>query len=183
MKRNKLGQFVKGHEPYNYWLGKKRDLATGRKISKVLKGRLLPVETRLKMSLARKGKSQWWHKGVPLSEEHKKKIGRKGAVHWNWQGGLSLINDRHDSTQYKEWRKEVYKKDNYTCQICGTRKEGKNKIILNADHIKQWALYPELRYEISNGRTLCVECHRMTPTFGGKLRVVKEVVPYDWKTS
>ena len=33
---------------------------------------------------------------------------------------------------------------------------------MNADHIKPWAYYPELRYDINNGRTLCVEHHRLT---------------------
>lgn len=73
--------------------------------------------------------------------------------HWNWQGGISLINDRRDSTEYKEWRQKVYTRDNFRCVKCGS------KLKLNAHHIKSWKYYPELRYELSNGITLCEKCH------------------------
>lgn len=67
------------------------------------------------------------------------------------------------SWDYAKWRQEVYKRDNFTCQICKAR-----GVKLNADHIKPFSLYPELRLELSNGRTLCVECHLKTPTYGGR---------------
>lgn len=43
--------------------------------------------------------------------------------------------------------------------------EMEKKIILNADHIKPFADYPELRFAIDNGRTLCKECHRKITIF------------------
>lgn len=76
-----------------------------------------------------------------------------GEDHWNWQGGISKLNDRHDSHEYKKWRLEVYKKDNYCCVKCNSKKN------INAHHIYSWKHHPELRYEISNGITLCEECH------------------------
>ena len=66
-----------------------------------------------------------------------------------------------DSPQAKAWRFAVYKRDKFTCQHC--QAVGK---YLNADHIKPWSQYPDLRFDLSNGRTLCVDCHRKTPTFG-----------------
>lgn len=60
-----------------------------------------------------------------------------------------------------EWKKAVFERDNYTCQICKTR-----GVKLEADHIKPYEYFPELRLELSNGRTLCVPCHRQTPTWG-----------------
>lgn len=67
------------------------------------------------------------------------------------------------SQKYLVWRKQVFNRDNYTCQMCGER-GGR----LCADHIKPFAHYPELRTELSNGRTLCVDCHKLTPTYGGR---------------
>lgn len=56
-----------------------------------------------------------------------------------------------------DWRKAVFARDNYTCQICKVR-----GTYLEADHIKPWAYFPELRFELSNGRTLCRKCHDKT---------------------
>lgn len=77
----------------------------------------------------------------------------KGSDHWNWKGGISIINDNRDSALYKEWRKNVYQRDNYKCQYCGSKEK------LNAHHLKSWKKYPELRYDINNGITLCEKCH------------------------
>lgn len=72
------------------------------------------------------------------------------------------------SWAYKAWRTLVFERDNYTCQDCGLHNEkglGKS-IILHADHIKPFALFPDLRFEVSNGRTLCFPCHKRTNTWG-----------------
>lgn len=93
-----------------------------------------------------------------------------GEKHWNWKGGSSgeaiLIRM---SSLYKQWRKAVFERDNYTCQKCGAKSCKGVSVILNADHIKPFSLYPELRFDASNGRTLCVSCHKKTDTFGIKL--------------
>lgn len=64
------------------------------------------------------------------------------------------------SAKYKAWRTLVFERDNYTCVQCNSTG------YLHGDHIKPFALYPELRFEVSNGRTLCVPCHKKTRTYG-----------------
>jgi hypothetical protein len=86
----------------------------------------------------------------------------RGEKSYRWKGGITEENNRiRTSMEYRVWREDVFKRDDYTCQECGER-GGR----LNADHIKPFAFFPELRLEISNGRTLCEECHRKTPTYG-----------------
>lgn len=77
----------------------------------------------------------------------------KGEEHWNWKGGISKNNDRHDSNEYKEWRQAVYERDKYKCVKCGSKEK------INAHHILSWKYYPEQRYNINNGITLCEKCH------------------------
>lgn len=77
-----------------------------------------------------------------------------GENHWNWKGGVMKGRKDRNLGVYKNWRKEVFERDNYTCQHCSRRGGW-----LEADHIKAWVDYPELRYETANGRTLCRPCH------------------------
>jgi hypothetical protein len=81
---------------------------------------------------------------------------RKGDRHPNWKGGISSERDKVKiSKEYKEWRESVYKKDNYVCQKCN-HSEGKT---LQAHHILNYSEYPNLRFDVTNGITLCTNCH------------------------
>lgn len=87
---------------------------------------------------------------------------KRGNEHYNWKGGITPVNDKiRRSKEYKRWRLAVLKRDNYTCVLCGDSSKE-----LNVDHIKKFADFPELRLDLNNGRTLCVDCHRKTPTWG-----------------
>lgn len=107
-----------------------------------------------------------WIGGWKMSDESKQKIrdSKTGSKNPSWKGGITPERKKaYFSSDYKLWRKSVFERDNYTCKICGS--VGGE---LNADHIKPWALYQELRYDINNGRTLCKECHKKTDTYGNK---------------
>jgi len=102
--------------------------------------------------------------GIPHTEETKRKIALKhiGLIPWN-KGMKTSYSDTalRSCEEYKEWRLRIQKRDDYVCQICFVRGG-----VLQVDHIKPWAKFPELRLELTNGRTLCVSCHRKTDTYG-----------------
>lgn len=76
--------------------------------------------------------------------------------HNAWKGGITKLTQRGRGTKiYKEWKWAVIKRDK-CCVWCGSTEK------LEADHIKRWSTHPELRYEITNGRTLCMKCHNKT---------------------
>ena len=91
-------------------------------------------------------------------------IGLKGNGNPNYIDGRNPINKSiRNSKEYKNWRESVFRRDNYTCVWCG-----KVGWTLHADHIKPFSKYPDLRLELSNGRTLCKHCHEQTPTYKNK---------------
>lgn len=128
-------------------------------------------EHKKKISEAHKKIGSPWlidKKRKPFSEAHRKNISLSRKGNWvaennpNWKGGITPINQKiRKSPEYKEWRKAVFERDDYTCQICGQIGG-----TLQVDHIKPFSLFPKLRFRISNGRTLCVLCHRETDTYG-----------------
>lgn len=172
-------------------------------LSKSRKGKKLSLEHRKALSLAKIGIKHGhktnngnvaWNKGIPhtpelkaklkitrarqvmkpRSEEFRRKMSenRKGDKWYTWRGGITPINRAiRNQVEYKLWREAVFKRDNWTCVFCFV-KGG----TLNADHIKPFAYYPELRFALDNGRTLCVSCHKTTDTYGGKCKNDKRTI-------
>lgn len=108
-----------------------------------------------------------------MTTEHKDRISRskRGASNPMWNGGSSAEHKRIWGTrEYREWRKAVFERDGYAC-VLGGKAHGKR---LNADHIKPFATYLQLRFVVANGRTLCVPCHRKTPTYGVKKKYAEK---------
>jgi 5-methylcytosine-specific restriction endonuclease McrA len=83
------------------------------------------------------------------------------------------------------WRKTIFERDDYTCQMCGKRGDR-----LNADHypkalselISEHKIrsYSDARncselWDINNGRTLCVPCHKTTETYAFKKYQLKAI--------
>jgi 5-methylcytosine-specific restriction endonuclease McrA len=78
--------------------------------------------------------------------------GLKGSLNPNWQGGMP--RRPHNSPEHIEFRKLVFKRDNFTCQDCGER-----GVKINAHHIVPVSVDISLIGELTNGVTLCHECH------------------------
>lgn len=164
-----------------YWLGKKR---TGQGIGLWMKGKKWSESQRKKMEgrfageknpnfgrvfskevRKRMGDSK---RGRVTSQETKEKLrlAHLGAKSHLWKGGISPLNKIiRRSLGYRIWREAVFKRDDWTCQNCKIR-GGE----LHPHHIKPFAYFPELRFEISNGVTLCAKCHKLTDSYAGKGR-------------
>ncbi len=131
-----LRPLVNGQHP---WLGKKRYPETIEKVRRSNLGKKASLETRIKMRLSAK----------------------RGKYNNMWKGGLTSMAEKvRKSLEYRLWREAVFKRDDWTCQECKVRGEK-----LNAHHIKPFAWFPELRFAIDNGITLCVGCHKKTDTY------------------
>lgn len=118
-------------------------------------------ETRKKMSLASlKNPRRYWL-GKKRPDFSASQVGEKNH---QWKGGITDIGRKiRNSPEYKEWRRQIRDRDK-VCVLC----QGSDR--LQADHIKASAMFPELRFEISNGRLLCFECHKKTDNYGGRAR-------------
>jgi hypothetical protein len=135
------------------------------------------------LTIWRMSGGQPWNKGKklkPLPAEHREKISNalRGEKGYWWKGGrVSLNHSIRRLFKFRDWRKLIYERDNYTCQICGLR--GRQ---IEADHIKKFSLILdenkiktveqaeqcEELWNTENGRTLCLPCHKTTDTYGAR---------------
>lgn len=79
----------------------------------------------------------------------------RGSNIYNWKGGSGIIAAIRSSFEYGQWRLNVYKRDWYSCQICGHKGND-----IEAHHIKKFSENIHLATDLDNGITLCVNCHK-----------------------
>lgn len=109
---------------------------------------------------------------LSMSQIHRQRV--KLGLHNLYRGITELKSLLRQTTQYKQWRNSVFVRDDYECVFCGVSGE------INADHIKPFAVIivennlkslddaiicGEL-WDVDNGRTLCIPCHKATETYG-----------------
>lgn len=134
-----------------------------RKIGLTHKGKIISDTHRKVLRKAHLGRRASLDTKIKLSVKH------RGDQHWNWKGGITFLSDQiRSSFYYRQWRSDIFYRDDFTCQSCG-RRGGE----LQAHHIKPFALILELNdvktveqaircselWDINNGITYCQKCH------------------------
>lgn len=172
--RKKMSEAAKRNNP-RYWLGKKRPLETMEKLWAARRqqggawNRGIPMseETRERLSQSLTGRKVWNKglRGLRLNLTDKQRAKRRedfsGPKNPMWRGGITPENQViRTSSLYIQWRNAVYERDGYTCKRCGRSRKPGDRVLLNAHHIKPFSTHPELRLDLANGITLCVQCHK-----------------------
>lgn len=106
-------------------------------------------------------------KGIKRSEEWKEK--HRGKNHGRWKGGItSLVRRIRNSYKYRQWRSDVFTRDDFTCQECGRRggclhahhKEAFADIMeFNDIKTYEQAMNCEELWNVNNGITYCKKYH------------------------
>lgn len=113
---------------------------------------------------------KWQKTGNPIGKHLEPLVGNKNG---RWKGGWTK-EGRYDP-KFLELRLKIFKRDNYTCQICGIRNGLGEEIGFTMHHIKEWDKYPDLRFDESNCQTLCWPCHFKLHHPNSDV-----IVPLDW---
>lgn len=154
------------------------------------KGYKQSSEHRKKISLSHLGKVTWIKGLTKETNKSVKKIGEKNRISLiglfkgknspNWKGGITpLTQEILNLIKYKQWRKIIFKRDNYTCQNKECNQYSGNlevdhripkSYILKKNNVRtiNEALNCKELWDTNNGRTLCHECHTKTDTYKSK---------------
>ena len=167
VKRNKLGQFIKGFKYPKEWAAK-RVRPKGLKYEIKVKNKEWFEEGNKPWNEGTKGicktnsgsfcKGEHHSSKTEFKEKDKRIMGKNNP---RWKGGITLLNVKlRNSYEIRMWRKKVFSRDNFICQVCH-QKGGK----LESHHIKAWSKFPQLRFVVDNGITLCEQCHKLTDNY------------------
>jgi len=78
----------------------------------------------------------------------------KQSNHPRWKENREEISHIWSTQEWKDWKKQVYERDNHTCQLCFSSEKN-----LNPHHILYRKDHPELTFDVNNGIVLCRSCH------------------------
>lgn len=130
--------FAEWRKTNDVWTGRKQSETAKRKQSEAKKGKKHPIQRRI----AQSSKIQ----GISIQE---------------WNGFATTKEERlRRGSDHKAWRSSVFTRDRFMCQLCGDTSRKGHSVELHPHHIKPKKQYPELRFTVSNGITLCLSCHK-----------------------
>lgn len=129
------------------------------------------------------------NRGIKRTVEWKMRMSKmkRGANGSNWRGGMTPLRKSIRALSHnKIWTQKVFKRDKYTCQLCGA-----TGVYIQADHYPK--MFAEIIYEneiktiemavackklwdIKNGRTLCIPCHKKYGRRTLALEAIKEKI-------
>ena len=92
-----------------------------------------------------------------------------------WAGDSMARDAHYDMARHKAWRAKVIRRAGGLCEECKRYgrigRDGLPIPATTAHHIKHRDEYPELAFDVNNGRALCAKCHnREHPEKGGYWR-------------
>lgn len=158
-------QFSKGFTPANKG---KKDPASSIRMRR--DNPMKRHDIKLKSSLSHRGKRHSAETRRKMSAAQKLVV--SSGNHNFYKHGKSSANKMaRKNVEYKIWRSAVFQRDGWLCQTCRLRENNK----LHAHHIKSWADYPELRFDVENGVTLCEDCHKLTDSYPQNLCLKKNL--------
>jgi 5-methylcytosine-specific restriction endonuclease McrA len=182
--RNKKGQFIKGGGAWNKKIHIEKECEVCGKKYKVKQYRGESTRTCSNKCQVKLPRKRTYNKH---SEQTKRKISirtkettPRGDKCHSWKGGITPINEKiRKSVEYKLWRDNIFKRDNYICQNC--KNIGGN---LHAHHIVNFSKDKYLRFSINNGITLCKKCHNnFHKKYGIKNNTKQQIAEFiNWKT-
>ena len=177
--RNKKGQFIStgfykkceycGNDFYIKECNKDRSKYCCKKCSnKGMIGKKQSKEHIEKVALANTGKKR------TLETKRKMSESARGEKNNQWKGGrVKLTRAIRDNYKYKEWLKNIYKRDGYKCNICGAYHIVGDRVVLDVHHLKAWSIMLDENkiktleealscnelWDENNGIVLCRKCH------------------------
>lgn len=167
-----------------------------KKVSNALKGRKKQPFTKEHKKTISKGVKELWKNSEYRAMMSKSHIGYKqsketiekrvkqfrGKNSPRWKGGITpLVRKVRNCFKYRQWRSDIFTRDDYTCQKCGIRGTE-----IHADHYPksfskifkdnnlktfEEALNCEELWNINNGRVLCKSCHLKTKNYGNRKQI------------
>lgn len=165
--RDESGKFKKGNS--GFWLGKKRLDISGSKNPRwsggMVKRICLVCKSEFKFGFKKR-----IHTSKFCSHQCRAKWYFTGEKNPRWDGGIKR-EKRDVSVEYRNWRSEVYERDRWKCRICGHN--GRNIV---AHHIKTWKAFPDSRFIVENGITLCRKCHCKIHSIHRRVTDFKEIL-------